>query len=212
MKRGNFLVAGATSVLAAGAAPAAAAPAAAGTVSASAAGTILDEAAFRARIATGTGVRHRQAIGAARVNDGAAYQFAVNTLNGSAAVLGLDDAAWHDHKLADLVRTFKGDWLTPDAAQGNPWSHASTTLAPTADKSIPALLKRGVMVFICNTALGEISNRIVAAGNANGVGDAFAVQASLRKHAVPGTDIVPAGISSVSVLQESGYTYFSAAL
>jgi intracellular sulfur oxidation DsrE/DsrF family protein len=239
MKRGNFLVAGATSVVAVGAAPAAvavapaaAAPAAVVAAPASAAGTILDEAAFRARIATGTGVRHRQAIGAARVNDGAAYQFAVNTLNGfatgwnepagsaqiavvlfgSAAVLGLDDAAWHDHKLADLVRTFKGDWLTPDAAQGNPWSHASTTLAPTADKSIPALLKRGVMVFICNTALGEISNRIVAAGNANGVGDAFAVQASLRKHAVPGTDIVPAGISSVSVLQESGYTYFSAAL
>jgi intracellular sulfur oxidation DsrE/DsrF family protein len=219
---------GATTALALGASRAAFAadPAPSGN------GTILDEAAFRARIATGPGVRHRQAIGAARVNDGAAYQFAVNTLNGfatgwnepagsaqiavvlfgSAAVLGLDDAAWRDHKLADLVRAFKGDWLTADAAQGNPWSHASATLAPTADRSIPALLKRGVMVFICNTALGEISNRIVAAGNANGVGDAFAVQAGLRKHAVPGTDIVPAGISSVSVLQESGYTYFSAAL
>jgi intracellular sulfur oxidation DsrE/DsrF family protein len=226
MKRSQFMVTGATSALAAGAIAAGPVAAAPGD------GSILDEAAFRARIATGPGVKHRQAIGAARVNDGAAYQFAVNTLNGfangwhepagsaqiavvlfgSAAVLGLDDAAWRDHKLADLVHAFKGDWLTVDAAQTNPWAHASATLAPAADRSIPALLKRGVLIFICNTALGEISNRIVAAGNAAGAGDAFAVQANLRKHAVPGTDIVPAGISAVSVLQESGYTYFSAAL
>ncbi|HEX3466349.1 MAG TPA: hypothetical protein VHS78_20040 [Candidatus Elarobacter sp.] len=47
---------------------------------------------------------------------------------------------------------------------------------------------------------------------AGGISDPFAIQAHLRERALPGTDIVPAGISSVAVLQENGYTYFSAAL
>jgi intracellular sulfur oxidation DsrE/DsrF family protein len=218
--RKDFLAAGAVTALAAGAAgaPAQAAP------------TILDEAAFKARIASGA--QHRQAIGAARVNDAAALQFAVNTLNGfqngwnepasnvqiavvlfgSAVVLGLDDAAWRDHHVAELVRKFQGDWLTPDAANANPWSHPAANAGPRGDRSVPALLARGVKIFLCNTALGEVSNRIVAAGYGNGVTDAFAIQAHLRERALPGCDIVPAGISSVAVLQENGYTYFSAAL
>jgi intracellular sulfur oxidation DsrE/DsrF family protein len=205
--------------------------AATGTPARAATGTILDEAALVARIASGA--KHRQAIGAARVNDGAALQFAVNTLNGfengwkepasnvqiavvlfgSAATLGLDDTAWRDHKIADLVKKFQGDWLTADASQGNPWSHAGASVGPRGDRSVPALLARGVRIIVCNTALGEIANRIVAAGYTAGAGnEANAIQAHLREHALPGTDIVPAGISSVAVLQENGYSYFSAAL
>ena len=222
--RSGFLAAGAASVVAASAAVAPTTVAAAGA-------TILDQAAFRARIASGA--KHRQAICAARVNDGAPFQFAVNTLNGfsagwneppanvqvvvvlfgSAVLLALDDAAWQAHKLGDLAKRFAGDWLTADDAQGNPWSRASATLGPNADRSVPALLRRGVRIIVCNTALGEVSNRIVAAGTTAGAGnDAFAIQAHLRERVLPGLDIVPAGISSVAVLQESGYSYFSAAL
>ncbi|MBV8299643.1 MAG: hypothetical protein JO083_08905 [Candidatus Eremiobacteraeota bacterium] len=220
-KRSEFLAAGAVAVAAAGAtvAPASAASA-----------TILDEAALVARIRSAA--KHRQAIGAARVNDAAALQFAVNTLNGfengwnepranvqiavvlfgSAATLGLDDMAWDHHRLAEIVKRFQGDWLTADASQGNPWSHAAATAGPRGDRSIPALLARGVRVIVCNTALGEIANRIVAAGYGAGITDPFALQAHLRDRVLPGCDIVPAGISSVAVLQENGYTYFSAAL
>jgi intracellular sulfur oxidation DsrE/DsrF family protein len=219
-KRSEFLAAGAVTVMAAGAV---AAPA-------SAAATILDEAALVARIRSSA--KHRQAIGAARVNDAAVLQFAVNTLNGfengwhephadvqiavvlfgSAVTLGLDDTAWRVHKLGELVKRFQGDWLTADAAQGNPWSHAAATAGPRGDRSIPALLARGVRVIVCNTALGEISNRIVAAGYGDGISDPFMLQAHLRERVLPGCDIVPAGISSVAVLQENGYSYFSAAL
>ncbi|GAC1618782.1 MAG: hypothetical protein NVS4B13_11300 [Candidatus Elarobacter sp.] len=173
------------------------------------------------------------ALGAARVNDASAFQFAVNTLNGfesgwneppanvqiavvlfgSASALALDDDAWKAHGLGAIVNRFRGDWLTADAAQGNPWSHPASGVAPRADKSIPALLARGVRIYVCNTALGELSNRIVAAGTTAGAGnDAFAIQAHLRERVLPGLRIVPAGISSVAVLQENGYTYFSAAL
>jgi len=214
-----------------GAAVAATAATAARSSAQGAPGAILDEAAFVARIRSGA--KHRQAIGAARVNDGAAMQFAANTLNGfqngwnepadnvqiavalfgSAVALGLDHSVWQSNGIANIVKAFPGDWLTLDGSRGNPWATAIPAGPLTANRSIPALLARNVRIFVCNTALGEIANRIVAAGTVNGAGaDAFAVQAYLRAHVLPGCDIVPAGISSVAVLQENGYTYFSAAL
>ncbi|MEA2719231.1 MAG: hypothetical protein QOJ39_1095 [Candidatus Eremiobacteraeota bacterium] len=222
--RSHFLAAGAASAVAAGvgAAPVTAA-AAAGTR------TILDQAAFRAHIASGA--KHRQAIGTARVNDGSVLQFAVNTLNGfengwneppanvqiavvlygSGCTLALDDTAWREHRLADIVKRLPSEWLTADASERNPWAHAGTGPA-NADKSIPALLRRGVRIYVCNTALGDFANRIVAAGSTAGAGsDPFAVQAHLRERVLPGIEIVPAGISSMAVLQENGYTFFSAA-
>jgi intracellular sulfur oxidation DsrE/DsrF family protein len=220
--RREILLAGAGAAIAAAAAPQ---PSSAATGA-----PILDEAAFVARIKSGA--KHRQAIGAARVNDAAALQFAVNTLNGfqngwneppanvqiaivlfgSACVLGLDDTVWQAHHLAELVRKFQGDWLTADATNANPWSHAAANAGPRGDRSVPALVARGVKIAVCNTALGEVANRIVAAGYGGGAADAFAVQAHLREHVLPGCDVVPAGISSVAVLQENGYSYFSAAL
>lgn len=194
--------------------------------------TILDEAAFIARIRSGA--KHRQVIGAARADDGAVLQFAVNSLNGfesgwhepsanvqiaiviagSAVTLGLDDEAWRTFKLLDVIRARK-DSLPNEFAQGNPWSHATAGTAPTADHAIPALLARGVKIFCCNTALGGIANGIVAARHADGnpnPGNPYDVQSELRSHVIAGCAIVPAGISSLAVLQENGYTYFSAAL
>ena len=49
--------------------------------------TMLDEATFVARIRSGA--KHRQVIGAARADDGAVLQFAVNTLNGF-------ESGWHE--------------------------------------------------------------------------------------------------------------------
>jgi intracellular sulfur oxidation DsrE/DsrF family protein len=194
--------------------------------------TILDEAAFVARIRSGA--KHRQVIGAARADDGSVLQFAVNSLNGfqagwhepaanvqiavvvagSAVTLALDDEAWRSYKLIDIVHGRK-DSVPAEFAQGNPWSHATAGLAPTADRSIPALLARGVKIFACNTALGDVANRIVAARKAEGnasPGNPVEVQAELRNHVLPGLGIVPAGIAAEAVLQENGYTYFSAAL
>jgi intracellular sulfur oxidation DsrE/DsrF family protein len=221
--RNEFLLASAAGAVALGVTAAAASAADA---------TILDEAAFVGRIRSSA--KHRQAIGAARADDGAVLQFAVNTLNGfqngwhepaaniqiaiviagSAVTLGLDDDAWRTFKLIDIVHG-RNDSVPADFAQGNVWSHPNSALTPTTDRSIPALLARNVKIFCCNTALGDIANRIVAArkaaANAN-PGNPSEVQAELRNHVLPGCAIVPAGISSIAVLQENGYTYFSAAL
>ena len=220
-KRSEFLAAGAVAALTTGAVGAAGAPAAAAD------NAILDEAAFAARIRSTA--KHRQLIAAPRVNDGAPLQFVVNTLNGfkagwnepdanvqialvlfgSAVTIGLDDEAWRTYKLADVVKHVQQEFLTVDASQGNPWSH--TAQGRGGDRSVPALIARGVRIILCNTALGDVANRIVAAGYNDGA-DAFAIQAKLRARALAGTDIVPAGISSIAVLQEHGYSFFSAAL
>ena len=115
--RSEFLAASAVGAVVLGAAT--------GAAAAAADATILDEAAFVARIRSGA--KHRQAIGAARADDGAVLQFAVNSLNGfesgwresssnvqiaiviagSAVSLGLDDEAWRTFKLLDIVRARK---------------------------------------------------------------------------------------------------------
>ena len=220
-KRSEFLAAGAVTAFAAGAVVSAGAPAAAAD------NAVLDEAAFAARIRSTA--KHRQLIAAPRVNDGAPLQFVVNTLNGfktgwnepdanvqialvlfgSAVTIGLDDEAWRTYKLADIVKHVQQEFLTVDATQANPWSR--TAQGRGGDRSVPALIARGVRIILCNTALGDMANRIVAAGYNDG-SDAFAIQAKLRARALAGTDIVPAGISSVAVLQEHGYSFFSAAL
>jgi intracellular sulfur oxidation DsrE/DsrF family protein len=220
-KRSEFLAAGAVAALTAGAVGAT------GTPASAADNAVLDEAAFLARVRSSA--KHRQLIAAPRVDDGAPLQFVVNTLNGfkagwnepdgnvqialvlfgSAATIGLDDEAWRTYKLADIVKKVQQEFLTVDTSQGNPWSRAA--VGRGGDRSVPALIARGVRIIVCNTALGDIANRIVAAGYGDG-GDAFAIQTKLRARALPGTDIVPAGISSVAVLQENGYSFFSAAL
>lgn len=224
--RSDFLAVTAAGAAALGATTAGAASAAAAD------GTILDEATFVARIRSGA--KHRQAIGAVRADDGAVLQFAVNSLNGfesgwhespsnvqiaiviagSAVVLGLDDEAWRTYKLLDVIRARK-DTLPNEFAQANPWSHTTAGMAAAFDHAIPALQARGVKFFCCNTALGGIANGIVAArraeGNAN-PGSPYDIQAELRNRVIPGCAVVPAGIASLAVLQENGYTYYSAAL
>jgi intracellular sulfur oxidation DsrE/DsrF family protein len=221
IRRGDFITTGAVAALAAGAVGATGAPAHAAD------NAILDEAAFTARIRSSA--KHRQLIAAPRVADGAPLQFVINTLNGfhtawhesdanvqialvlygSAVTIGLDDEAWRTYKLAEIVKKVQQEFLTVDASQGNPWSHAAAGRG--GDRSVPALIGRGVRIIVCNTALGDMANRIVAAGY-NAGEDAFAVQAKLRARALPGTDIVPAGISSIAVMQENGYSFFGAAL
>ncbi|HZO92852.1 MAG TPA: hypothetical protein VFB22_03705 [Candidatus Baltobacteraceae bacterium] len=226
--RKGFLAAGAAVAWTAGAASAlagAGAPAAAGAQG----GAIIDEASFVARIRDRA--RHRQAIGAVRVNDGAVLQFAVNSLNGfesgwgetpaavhiaivlagSAVTIALDDEAWQHHHLADVVHGVANEFLSLKAP-GNPFAHVNSALGPNADKSVPALQLRGVAFFACNTALGDVANRVMAAGNGGDAPNATALQAHLRTHVLPGVTVVPAGISALAVLQENGYSYYSAAL
>ena len=219
-KRSEFLAAGAVVALTAGSVVAAATPASAAD------NAVLDEAALVAR--TRSSAKHRQLIAAPRVDDGAPLQFVLNTLNGfktwnepdgnvqialilygSAVTIGLDDEAWRTYKLADIVKHVQQEFLTVEATQANPWSRSAAGRG--GDRSVPALIARGVRIILCNTALGDMANRIVAAGYGDG-GDAFAIQAKLRARALAGTDIVPAGISSVAVLQENGYSFFGAAL
>jgi intracellular sulfur oxidation DsrE/DsrF family protein len=188
---------------------------------------VLGEDAFRRRL--GTAAKHREVIVASRVDDGAVLQYAVNALNGfemgwgegpnaaaialilggSAAVIGLDDAAWTTYRFPDLIRTYANDFIVADGTRGNPFARANPDALPAADRAVPALLKRGVKIFVCNTALGDLSRRLVSQGQAK---DWEALRNALRAHVLPGLDVVPAGVAALGVAQEAGYNYVSASL
>jgi len=68
------------------------------------------------------------------------------------------------------------------------------------DASIATLQRRGVMFFICNTALVQQANQILAAGAASGQ-EAVQVAQALRKSLLPGVMLVPSGVATIALLQ-----------
>jgi len=68
------------------------------------------------------------------------------------------------------------------------------------DASIETLQRRGVMFFVCNTALVQHAETIVAAGTATGR-DAEKVAETLRKSLLPGAMLVPSGVAIIALLQ-----------
>ena len=73
------------------------------------------------------------------------------------------------------------------------------------DASIAALQKRGVMFFLCNTALVQQAHQIASSGVAkNQSPDDIA--RTLQRSLLPGVTLVPAGVAVVAYLQ-SRYHY-----
>jgi intracellular sulfur oxidation DsrE/DsrF family protein len=213
-------------VTATGAALAAAAHVAPGAVAAG-----IDEHAMNAILAHPA--RHKQVIGAPRINLGAPLRFAGNGLNAFQFALGqgagalkivavfygtslfyvFDDAMWDRYKLFDaLDRT--GDPL-PTIVHGteNPFYHARTAMNSHDDPhdergfyhdfTIESLTRRGVSWFACDNALRATSKEIARSQNA----DPQHVYDDLRTHLVPGTTIVPAGVAAIVLAQEARFTF-----
>ncbi|MGD1066463.1 MAG: hypothetical protein ABR975_06565 [Vulcanimicrobiaceae bacterium] len=177
--------------------------------------------------------RHKQVIGAPRINLGASLRFAGNGLNAFQFALGqgagslkivavfygtslfyvFDDAMWDRYKLFDVLdRT--GDPL-PALVHGtqNPFYHARSAMNSHDDPndehgfyrdfSVEALTRRGVSWFACDNALHSTSNEIARLQNA----DPQHVYDDLRTHLVPGTTIVPAGVAAIVLAQEAHFTF-----
>jgi intracellular sulfur oxidation DsrE/DsrF family protein len=68
------------------------------------------------------------------------------------------------------------------------------------DASIATLQRRGVMFFICNTALVQQARQIVDAGAARNE-TADQVARALRGSLLPGAMLVPSGVATIALLQ-----------
>lgn len=161
--------------------------------------------------------RHRQSFGSPRVHDGAILRFITNSLAGfqdgwkepadslamvavlfgSGAALAVDDAAWRDYALREVVTGFQGDFIQ-QPGEGNPYKD-----------QIAGLQRRGVRFYACTNAVGEVARRAAARPLAP-LRDGNAVFDRFRGALLPGIALVPAGVSAIAALQEVGYSYFFA--
>jgi hypothetical protein len=114
--------------------------------------------------------------------------------------LGLNDAMWERYKLGE-------DTKTKDPSTGLPalrnvfW--ISRTPTSGATRTIEALQRRGMILLVCNVALGNMGDRLATDANR----PVPEVQAELRANLVPGAILVPSGIYALIRAQNAGCAY-----
>jgi len=230
--RRRFLSAAAATIAAAGAARALG-----GTALAADGGAVLSYDAFLATARAP--FKHKQLFTSPRANDGAIFAYMRNSLNGyqfgwgegpgtlhAAAVLngigvaqGANDAMWARYRLAEVLARGGDPVKTRGADRGNPWLHPApyprNDIDPSApynqDASIETLLRRGATFYVCNNALRGLAMKVVAAGFA-GSSDADALHAEMRRNLVPGSLLVPAGVTTIDALQQEHFTLYDASV
>jgi intracellular sulfur oxidation DsrE/DsrF family protein len=231
MNRRKFLGAAAATIAAAGALRAGAAVTAGdGAV-----------ASYDAFLATARApFRHKQLFTSPRANNGAIFAYMRNSLNGyqfgwgegpgtlhPAAVLnglgvaqGLNDEMWSRYQLAAVLARNGDPVKAPGADRGNPWLRPAATYprndadqsAPfNTDASIETLQRRGATIYICNNALRQLAIKTIDAGLAAGR-DLDALHAEMRRNIVPGSILVPAGVTTIDALQQEHFTLYDAAV
>jgi hypothetical protein len=182
----------------------------------------FDLAALMARL--NEPASHKQVFAVARISDGSVVHYMRNSLDGYekgfgeppgalhvAAVfyargvaLAVDDFAWRTYKIADALKK-EGELITSPQRDANPYWR---TLE--GENSLEALQKRGALYLACNNALHGLAGTLSLAGGSTQQADAIYVD--LRRHLLPGTLLVPAGVAALNAAQEARYTYLQASL
>lgn len=145
-------------------------------------------------------------------NEGARSLYPIVLLNGFGVAQAVDDASWQRYGITQVL-TNAG--MPPQAGHaGNPWlapqrppaQDDHDIAAPfNQDVSIQTLQRRGVDIFVCDTAMGALSLAIAGTN-----GDPNAVHSELRNHLVTGAFLVPSGASTIDTLQAERFTLYDA--
>jgi len=116
------------------------------------------------------------------------------------------NAAWTEYRLGELFSVRDPNGAVVGANIFAPARSTSMLADPSdphgfyQDASIEALQKRGVLFFVCNTALVQHASQIVNGGAAKGK-SADDVARALRKSVLPHVTLVPSGVGTVAYLQ-----------
>lgn len=166
--------------------------------------------------------RHKQVIGAPRINGGATLRFAGNALNafeyafaegagslhvaavfyGSSLFFVADDDLWSRYQLFDVLDQSADPLPAFIHSPQNPFLHARPNANdPHMDFSVETLTKRGVTWMVCNNALTEMTRQIAAVRNL----DQVSVYNDFRQHFVDGVTVVPSGVATVVLAQEANF-------
>ncbi len=161
--------------------------------------------------------KHRQFFHATGPGDGAAMLMAANFLDiytstygarpehvsavigvhGSALPIGLVDAAWEKYELGKRISVTDPD--TKEPAKRN-------VFAVSGPISIDTVMRRGVVLLVCNVALTRFSGAIATALSL----PQAEVYNDLKTSVLPGAIVVPALVVAINRAQEKGFTYVRA--
>jgi len=161
--------------------------------------------------------QHRQLFHATGHGDGAAMLMAANYLDiyvsaygarpqhvsavigvhGTALPIGLVDAAWEKYELGKRMSITDPD--TKEPAKRN-------IFAVGGPISIDTVMRRGVVLLVCNVALTRLSNSIATALSV----PQAEVYNDLKTSVLPGAVVVPGLVVAMNRAQEKGFTYVRA--
>jgi intracellular sulfur oxidation DsrE/DsrF family protein len=168
--------------------------------------------------------RHKQVIGAPKIDNGATLRYAGNTLNafetafkegpgtvhvaavfyGTSLFFVANDALWSKYQLFDMLDR-AGDSLPMIVhSPQNPFYRSRPSSGE--DFTVETLTKRGVTWLVCNNALTGLARNIAAMHSV----DPATVYQDFRTNFVPGTTVVPSGVATLVLAQEAGFAFLPA--
>ena len=138
---------------------------------------------------------------------------AVSVTHGTAHLALYDQAMWDKYQIATLAgEKFKTNTLIIEqkAAAADPTNYEDPTgVFSSADNSIPALMRRGVVFMCCHNAIWEQAAILIKAGvNPDKLSQA-ALAAELTNHLVDGVVLIPGAGATMLELQRAGFHYAS---
>ncbi len=136
---------------------------------------------------------------------------AVSVTHGTAHLALYDQAMWDKYQIATLAgEKFKTNTLIIEqkAAAADPTNYEDPTgVFSSADNSIPALMRRGVVFMCCHNAIWEQAAILIKAGvNPDKLSQA-ALAAELTNHLVDGVVLIPGAGATMLELQQAGFHY-----
>ncbi|HEX9937877.1 MAG TPA: hypothetical protein VGB15_12175 [Longimicrobium sp.] len=166
--------------------------------------------------------RHKQLFDAPRVNDGRALIHIRNYMNAYRDAYGLRDAeissllvlyaqtvplAFSDEAWAAYDLGKRADVQDGEApARTNLYRSPAAGFVIPNDSGVDALMRRGVVVVLCNNSFGRWVREISGAGH----GTPDEVRAKMMGWLIPGITLVPAAVTAINRAQEAGCTYLYA--
>ena len=135
----------------------------------------------------------------------------VSTTRGSALLALYDQAMWDKYQLAKRAGDkFKSNALIleQEGAAADPADVQNPAGAfSSANVSIPALMRRGVIFMACHNAIWELAGALVKAEINPDKLAQEALAAELTNHLIPGTILIPGAVGTMPELQQAGFQY-----
>jgi intracellular sulfur oxidation DsrE/DsrF family protein len=136
---------------------------------------------------------------------------AVSTTRGTALLALYDQPMWDKYQLAKRAgATFKSNTLITEqaGAAADPADIQNPSGAySSANASIPALMRRGVIFMACHNAIWDLAGALIKAEvNPDRLAQ-DALAAELTNHLIPGVILIPGAVGTMAELQQAGFQY-----